>query len=67
MEDIRSGNLRVKKMKEEIECAVVMLKCSYITKRSQRQILDGTKFLARGQSAPPESAPEWTYRSRAFR
>ena len=45
MEDIRSGNLRVKKMKEEIECAVVMLKCSYITKRSQRQILDGTKFL----------------------
>ena len=45
MDNIRSGNLKVKKLKEEVESAVVMLKFSYITRRSSRQIMDGTKFL----------------------
>ena len=45
LDNIRSGNLKVKKLKEEIQSAVVMLKFSHITKRASRQIMDGTKFL----------------------
>jgi len=52
MDNIRSGNLRVRKLREEIQSDVVMLRFSYITKRSSRQIMDGTKFLEMIEKPP---------------
>ena len=52
MEDIRSGNMSVKRMKEEIVKEVTYLELRYKTKRSKRQIEDGNKFLEMISKAP---------------
>ena len=45
MDNIRSGNLSVAKMKKEIEESLAILELGYLHKRAQRQLVDGAKFL----------------------
>ena len=45
MDNIRSGNLSVAKMKKEIEESLAILQNGYIHKRAMRQLVDGAKFL----------------------
>lgn len=45
MDNVRSGNLSVKKMKDEIEKDLALLQLKFPSERVKRQISDGEKFL----------------------
>lgn len=52
MENVRSGNMKVSTMKTEIDKDIVLLEALSITKRRDRQIDDGKKFLEMISKAP---------------
>ena len=52
MQNIRSGNLQVKKMKSEIEQDLIILQFGYLNTRTKRQLIDGKNFLEMISKAP---------------